>query len=207
MRLSDQLDVPLRERNELLLAGGYAPAYPQHGIDEPELESVRTALAQVLRGHEPYPAVVVDRWWNLVDANSAVATLTEGCAAHLLEQPNVLRLSLHPDGLARRIVNLGQWRAHLLEQLHRRSVRTGDPGLAELERELGSYPGADDDGPGPTGVVLPLRLRVDGGELALFSIEARVGTATDVTVDELSIETFYPADSATADYLRRQSEP
>jgi len=199
--------VPLRERNELLLAGGYAPAYPQHGIDEPELASVRAALAQVLRGHEPYPAVVIDRWWNLVDANAALTTLIEGCAPHLLEQPNVLRLSLHPDGLARRIANLGQWRAHLLEQLHRRSVRTGDPRLAELESELRGYPGGSDDAPEPTGVVLPLRLRVDGGELALFSIEARVGTATDVTVDELSIETFYPADEATADYLRGQIEP
>lgn len=207
MRLSDQLDVPLRERNELLLAGGYAPAYPQHAIDEPELASVRAALAQVLRGHEPYPAIVIDRWWNLVDANAALASLTDGCAPHLLAQPNVLRLSLHPDGLASRIVNLGQWRVHLLEQLHRRSVRTGDERLAELGRELRGYPGGIDDAPEPTGVVLPLRLRVDGGELALFSIEARVGTATDVTVDELSIETFYPADAATADYLRGQIDP
>jgi len=207
MRLSDQLDVPLRERNELLLAGGYAPAYPQHSIDEPELASVRAALSQVLRGHEPYPAVVIDRWWNLVDANAALASLTSGCAPHLLEEPNVLRLSLHPDGLAPRIANLGQWRAHLLEQLHRRSVRTGDPRLAELETELRGYPGGSDDASEPVGVVLPLRLRVDGGELALFSIEARVGTATDVTVEELSIETFYPADAATADYLRAQTMP
>jgi transcriptional regulator with XRE-family HTH domain len=207
MRLSDQLDVPLRERNELLLAGGYAPAYPQHSIDEPELAAVRAALTQVLRGHEPYPAVVIDRWWNLVDANAALAPLTAGCAAHLLEQPNVLRLSLHPDGLAPRIANLGPWRAHLLEQLHRRIVRTGDRRLADLEEELRGYPGGVDDEPEPVAVVLPLRLRLDGRELALFSIEARVATPADVTVDELSVETFYPADAATADYLRRQSEP
>ena len=203
MRLSDQLDVPLRERNELLLAGGYAPAYPQHGIDEPELASVRAALRQVLDGHEPYPAVVIDRWWHLVDANSALAPLIEGCAQHLLKQPNVLRLSLHPDGLAPRIANLGQWRAHLLEQVHRRRLRTGDRRLAELEQELRGYPARVEDEPEPAGVVLPLRLRLDGRELALFSIEARVSTPTDVTVDELSIETFYPADAATADYLRR----
>jgi transcriptional regulator with XRE-family HTH domain len=208
VRLTEHLDVPLRERNQLLLAGGYAPAYPQHGMDEPELASVRAALAQVLRGHEPYPAVVIDRWWNLVDANTALGPLVAGCAAHLLEPPvNVLRLSLHPDGMAGRIVNLAQWRTHLLEQLHRRAVQTGDARLAALEKELRGYPGAGLETTAPTDVVLPLRLRVDDRELALFSIEARVGTATDVTVEELSIETFYPADAATADFLRAQTEP
>jgi transcriptional regulator with XRE-family HTH domain len=207
MRLSDQLDVPLRERNQLLLAGGYAPAYPQHGMDEPELEPVRAALAQVLRGHEPYPAVVIDRWWDLVEANSGLAALTEGCAAHLLEAPvNVLRLSLHPDGLAPRIANLAHWRGHLLEQVHRRAVRTGDQRLADLETELRSYPGGETT-EAQRGVVLPLRLQLGEYELALFSIEARVGTATDVTVEELSIETFYPADAATAQFLRAQTAP
>src|SRR5690349_15096620 len=133
VRLTEQLDVPLRERNQLLLAGGYAPAYPQHDLDGPELASVRTALAQVLRGHEPYPAVVINRWWELVEGNSAVSVLVAGCAPHLLEPPvNVLRLSLHPQGMAPRIVNLAQWRAHLLEQLHRRAVQTGDARLREL---------------------------------------------------------------------------
>ncbi len=107
MRLTEQLDVPLRERNALLLAAGYAPAYPQHGLDEPELESVRAALRQVLTGHEPYPAVVINRWWELLDSNSAVGTFVDGCAPELLDPPvNVLRLSLHPDGMAPRIVNL-----------------------------------------------------------------------------------------------------
>ena len=203
VRLTEQLDVPLRERNQLLLAGGYAPAYPQYGMDAPELESVRVALSQVLRGHEPYPAVVINRWWDLVEGNDAINLLVEGCAAHLLQPPvNVLRLSLHPDGMAPRIVNLGQWRAHLLEQVRRRAVQTGDARLLELERELRGYPGDDDSTPAPHDVVLPLLLRVDDRELSLFSIEARVGTATDVTVDELSIETFYPADPTTADYLR-----
>jgi transcriptional regulator with XRE-family HTH domain len=203
LRLTEQLEVPLRERNQLLLAGGYAPTYPQHELDEPELDSIRTALASVLRGHEPYPAVVINRWWELVDSNRAVGALTAGCAAHLLVPPvNVLRLSLHPDGMARRIINLGQWRAHLLEQLHRRVVQTRDARLAELEDELGQYPGGSGEVAAPLDVVLPLRLRDGDRELSLFSFEARVGTATDVTVEELSIETFYPADPASAEALR-----
>jgi transcriptional regulator with XRE-family HTH domain len=117
LRLTEQLEIPLRERNVLLLAGGYAPAYPQHGLQAPELGNVRAALRQVLAGHEPYPAVVIDRWWDMLDSNSGIAALVGGCAPELLEPPvNVLRLSLHPDGMAPRIVNLGQWRAHLLTQ-------------------------------------------------------------------------------------------
>jgi transcriptional regulator with XRE-family HTH domain len=203
LRLTEQLEVPLRERNQLLLAGGYAPAYPQHGLDEPELASVRAALRQVLHGHEPYPAVVINRWWDMVDSNTAIGMLVQGCAAHLLEPPaNVLRLSLHPDGLAPRIVNLAQWRAHLLEQVHRRAGQTGDERLRKLEDELRGYPGGRAEQPAATDVVLPLRLRHGDRELSMFSIEARVGTATDVTVEELSIETFYPADAETAAALR-----
>lgn len=207
LRLTEQLEVPLRERNQLLLAGGYAPAFPQRGLDEPELAAVRAALGQVLRGHEPYPAVVVNRWWDLVDANAAVGVLIEGCAPHLLEPPvNVLRLSLHPEGLSARIANLAAWRAHLLAQLDHRAMQTGDARLRELADELGQYPGADGSAaPAPDDVVLPLRIRLADRELALFSIEAHVGTATDVTVDEVSIEAFYPADVATAEYLRARS--
>ncbi|MGH8862800.1 MAG: helix-turn-helix domain-containing protein, partial [Jatrophihabitantaceae bacterium] len=208
VRLTEHLDVPLRERNQLLLAGGYAPAYPQHGMDEPELRSVRAALAQVLRGHQPYPAVVINRWWDLVDANAAIALLVAGCAAHLLEPPvNVLRLSLHPEGLAPRILNLPRWRGHLLEQVHRRVAQTGDARLRDLEEELRGYPGGGVDPPAATDVVLPLRLRTGDHELSLFSIEARVGTATDVTVEELSIETFYPADEMTVAVFRAQTAP
>jgi transcriptional regulator with XRE-family HTH domain len=203
LRLTEHLEVPLRERNQLLLAGGYAPAYPHHALDEPELASVRAALHQVLRGHEPYPAIVINRWWELVDSNAAIAVLVAGCAPHLLAPPvNVLRLSLHPEGIAPRIVNLAQWRAHLLEQLHRRAVQTGDARLHALEAELRAYPGGDADTPAATDVVLPLHLRHGERELSLFSIEAHVGTATDVTVEELSIETFYPADAETAEALR-----
>ena len=127
LRLSEHLDVPLRERNQLLLAGGYAPAYPQHGLDEPQIGAVRDALKQVLRSHEPSPAVVINRWWDMVDGNRAIGLFVADCAPELLEPPvNVLRLTLHPDGVAPRIVNLSQWRAHLLQQLHQRAAQTGD---------------------------------------------------------------------------------
>lgn len=203
VKLTEHLEVPLRERNQLLLAGGYAPRYPQHGLDAPELASVREALRLVLTGHEPYPAVVINRWWELLDANAPVAMMVEGCAPHLLEEPvNVLRLSLHPDGMAPRIVNLGQWRAHLLEQLRRRAEQTGDPRLRELDEEMRGYPGGEEAAMPETNVVLPLRLRHDRGELSFFSISAAVETAADVTVEELVIETFYPADAATAEAVR-----
>jgi transcriptional regulator with XRE-family HTH domain len=206
LKLTEHLEVPLRERNQLLLAGGYAPVYPQHGLDAPELASVREALQLVLRAHEPHPAVVINRWWELLDANAAVAVITTGCAPHLLEPPvNVLRLSLHPDGMAPRIVNLAQWRGHLLEQVRRRAEQTGDPRLRDLHEELSAYPGGADAGRAQHGlhdVVLPLRLRHHSGELSFFSIAATVETAADVTVDELVIESFYPADRETGQRLR-----
>jgi transcriptional regulator with XRE-family HTH domain len=203
LRLTERLDVPLRERNALLLAGGYAPAYPQHGLAEPELESVRAALRQVLAGHEPYPAVVVDRWWELLDANAPIAMLVEGCAAELLEPPvNVLRLSLHPQGMAPNIVNLGEWRAHLLTQLQRRAEQLGDQRLRDLHHELMGYPGGLERAAAPTDAVLPLDFRYRDQLLSFFTIHAVVGTAMDVTVEELTIESFYPANSATAELLR-----
>ena len=206
IKLTEHLDVPLRERNELLLAGGYAPRYPQHGLDAPQLASVRAALRSVLAAHQPHPALVINRWWELLDANDAVNVLTEGCAPALLQPPvNVLRLSLHPDGLAPRIINLGQWRAHLLEQVRRRTAQTGDPRLDELHAELSAYPGGGDSRspiPPSTSVVLPLRLRAGNAQLSFFSISATVETAADVTIEELVIESFYPADAATADRVR-----
>lgn len=208
LKLTDHLGVPLRERNQLLLAGGYAPAYPQHGLDAPELASVREALSLVLTGHEPYPALVINRWWELQDANAAVGLIIEGCAPHLLDPPvNVLRLSLYPDGMASRIVNLAQWRAHLFEQLHRRAEVTGDPKLTELDEELRGYPNGLDtavamDPVARNSVVLPLRLQHSSGELSFFSITAAVGTAADVTVEELMFESFFPANLETAQRLR-----
>ena len=191
-RLAGHLDVPLRERNRLLLAGGYAPAHAQHALDEPALAAVREALHQVLVAHEPHPALLLNRWWELVEANAAVAPLLEGVAPELLEPPvNVLRLSLHPSGLAPRIANLAQWRGHLLEQLHRRIERTADPRLVALEEELLAYPGGTPSQPRPSDVVVPLRLRTADGEVAFLSIAAHVATAADVTLDELTVEAFY----------------
>jgi transcriptional regulator with XRE-family HTH domain len=203
VRLTEHLEVPLRERNQLLLAGGYAPAYPQHGLDAPELAAVRTAMRLVLAGHEPYPALVIDRWWNMLDANGAVGRLVEGCAAELLAPPvNVLRLTLHPDGLAPHIVNLGEWRGHLLERVRRRVESTGDEQLRELLAELRGYPGGDEPVASSPGVVLPMQLRQGGHLLSLFTLSAAVETTSDVTVQEMVIESFYPADDATAALLR-----
>ncbi len=199
LHLAEHLDVPLRDRNALLLAGGYAPAYPERGLAEPELTAVRDALRKVLAGHEPYPAVVVNRWWELVDANPGIALFTRDMPERLLEPPvNVLRLSLHPDGMAPRIANLPQWRAHLLARLHRQAEATGDQRLAGLHDELSGYPGGEAARPGPADVVVPLRYRAGPDELSFISITAVIGTPMDVTVEELAIESFYPADAATA---------
>jgi transcriptional regulator with XRE-family HTH domain len=207
LRLAEQLEVPLRERNHLLLAGGYAPAFGQTALDAPQMASVRAALRQVLAGHEPYPAVVVDRAWNLVDANGAVNLLVGQAEPELLAPPvNVLRVSLHPDGMASRIVNLGEWRAHLFGRLRRQIALTADPGLAELYQELRAYPcdqpEPDVEVPGPGDVVVPLRFRLDGRELSFLSIMASFGTPLDVTVSELAIESFFPSDPGTASALR-----
>jgi transcriptional regulator with XRE-family HTH domain len=207
LRLAEQLEVPLRERNHLLLAGGYAPVFGQAPLDAPQMAAVGEALGKVLAGHEPYPAVVVDRSWNLVDANAAVAVLLGPADPALLApSANVLRVSLHPDGMAPRIVNLGEWRAHLLGRLRRQVALTGDAGLAELLHELRTYPcdqpEPEVEVPGPGDVVLPLRLRHGDQELSFLSIMASFGTPLDVTVAELAIESFFPADPATGAALR-----
>jgi transcriptional regulator with XRE-family HTH domain len=199
LHLAEHLDVPLRDRNALLLAGGFAPAYPERGLAEPELHAVRNALKRVLDGHEPYPAAVVNRWWELVDANAGIALFTSGVSPELLAPPvNVLRLSLHPDGMAPRIANLPEWRAHLLARLRRQAEATGDPRLVTLYTELEAYPGGLAQPPEPTDVVVPLRYRTPRAELSFLSITAVIGTPMDVTVEELAIESFYPADDQTA---------
>ena len=199
LHLAEHLEVPLRDRNALLLAGGFAPAYPERGLAEPELQAVRNALKRVLDGHEPYPAAVVNRWWELVDANAGIARFTGGVSPELLAPPvNVLRLSLHPDGMAPRIANLPEWRAHLLARLHRQAEATGDHRLISLHEELSAYPGGLGRPPGPAEVVVPLRYRTRQAELSFLSITAVIGTPMDVTVEELAIESFYPADDQTA---------
>lgn len=209
LRLSAPLDVPFRDRNVLLLAAGHAPIYEQRPLEDPAMGPVRDVLDQVLRGHEPYPALVVDRHWGMVAANAGVAALTVGVDPALLEPPvNVLRLSLHPDGLAGRIVNLAQWRGHVLERLARQAVTSGDPALAALRAELAGYPVAasgDDAGgldPASSPIAVPLRLRQGDRVLSFISTVTTFETATDVTVAELAIEAFYPADAETAAALR-----
>lgn len=205
VHLCEQLDVPLRERNAVLVAAGFAPVYRQTDLDAPEMASVREAIQQVLKGHEPYPAVVVDRRWNLVAGNDAILLFIQHVEQGLLESPvNVLRLTVHPRGLARHIVNFAEYRHHLLTRLRREVMLTADEGLAALYEELVAYPAPDDevflDSAPP--VVMPLRLRTDAGELSFFSTIATFGTAVDITIEELAIEAFFPADAFTADYLR-----
>jgi transcriptional regulator with XRE-family HTH domain len=199
LHLAEQLDVPLRERNRMLLAAGYAPIYSQRPLDE--LGPVKDALDQLLEGHEPFPALVVDRAWNVIAANAAVPLLTAGAAPHLLEPPvNALRLTLHPEGMAPRIENLGQWRAHLLRELSAQVEATGDEEQARLLEELRAFPGPHGE-PGPHDVFVALKL--DG--LTFLSTRTTFATALDVTVSELAIEAFFPADAHTAQRLRAGS--
>ncbi|WP_214407499.1 helix-turn-helix domain-containing protein [Pseudonocardia lacus] len=198
LRLAESMEVPLRERNALLLAGGFAPAYGESTLDSPPLGPVLEALRAVLAAHEPFPAVVVDRTWELVEANDGIQALLAGTAPELVEPPvNVLRLSLHPEGLAPRIVNLPEWRSHLLARLARQAATTGDAGLTDLLAELRGYPGGEYGGVGGGGVVVPLRLRQGDAVLSFLSTTTVFGTPRDVTVDELALEAFYPADPAT----------
>lgn len=202
LRLAEELAVPLRARNALLLAGGFAPAYPEGDLGGPDLAAVLAALRDVLAGHEPYPAVLIDRHWTMIDGNAAVPLLTAGVAPGLLEPPvNVLRLSLHPDGMAPRIRNLPEWRAHVLHRLDRQALATGDPVLRSLHDELLALPGGQATAR-PDGMVVPLRYAVAGRELSFFSVTSVLGTPLDVTLDELAIESFLPADAATAAFLR-----
>jgi transcriptional regulator with XRE-family HTH domain len=209
LHLSEQLEVPLRDRNQLLLAAGFAPAYAERAIDVPEMAPVREALDRILKGHEPYPAVVVDRWWDLAAANAGVAVLTSEIAPHLLEPPaNALRITLHPEGMAPRILNLPEWRAHLLDRLRRQVAVTGDERLAALLAEVSAYPGGEATLPAhEPGIAVPLRVTVDATELSFFSTISTFGTAVDITLAELAIEAFFPADEQTAAYVRSATMP
>lgn len=202
LRLGDHLDIPLRDRNAMLLAAGFAPAFPDHTSTDMPMSVVSDAIRTILAAHAPMPALVVDRHWNLVDANDTVALLTAGADVRLLEPPaNVLRLSLHPDGMAPRITNLAQWRAHVLHRLDRQIEATGDDELRLLRVELAGYPGGvDTTEPGPS-LVVPLRVRVGDHDLSFVSTTTVFGTPLDVAVSELAIETFFPADAVTSEYL------
>ncbi|WP_244930115.1 helix-turn-helix transcriptional regulator [Nocardioides sp. W7] len=195
LRLCDQLAVPLREQNRVLLAGGFAPAHPELDLADPPMTDVAAAIEGILSAHLPFPALVVDPGWDLVSANDAIYALLDGVAPQLLEPPvNVIRLTLAPDGLAPRIVNLDEWREHLLARLAHEHDLSGDPRLVALLEELGPAGTAASRSPG---LVVPLRLRGDGGELAFLSTTTVFGTPREVTLSELAIEAFYPADAAT----------
>src|SRR5436190_6225066 len=203
LHLAEHLEVPLRERNALLLAAGFAPAYRLTDFASDDMKPVREALQRVLTSHDPFPALAVDRLWNLVAANDGAWMMTVGAAPELLEPPvNVLRLALHPEGLAPRTVNFAEWSAHLLHRLRRQFVLTGDAAIGELLDELRSYPGVSEDAgaadaEGPGLLAVPLRIQADGRELAFISTVTTFGTALDITLAELAIEAFLPADAAT----------
>lgn len=212
LHLAELLDLPLRERNVLLLAGGFAPVYRERSLHDPSLAAAREAVQLVLNGHEPYPAVAVDRHWNLVLANAAALRLLADLPDALKQPPlNVLRLSLQPEGLGGRIVNLGEWRPHLLARLRAQVHASGDPVLAELLAELAAMPPLPGERAGAPStpnadVVVLLRLRTPMGELALFSTITVFGTPVDVTLAELALESFFPADAQTAAILRALAE-
>ncbi len=211
VRVLEQLKVPFREQNRLLLAAGHAPAFPERSLDDPDLAPVREALDVILSGHEPYPAVAVDRVWNLVAANSAMFALTESVEIDpdLLEPPiNVMRIGLHPRGLGPLFVNLGAWRAHWLRQLERQLTATGDERLAALIDEVAGYAEPERDVVSEIAgseMLGPVKVRtLDGGELSFFGMFASFDTPFEVTTSELAIEFLFPADRATAERLHKR---
>jgi transcriptional regulator with XRE-family HTH domain len=208
LRLAEQLDVPLRERNALLLAAGFAPAFAERPLDDPAMEGARQTVALILAAHAPHPALAVDRHWQLLAANAPAGALMGGVANRALLTPpvNVLRLSLHPGGLAPRIVNLAEWRAHVLARLRRQVAASADPALASLLAELAAIEVAETAPISPHlvpgGIAVPLLLETPAGRLALLSTTTVFGTPVEVTLAELTIEAFYPADAETAARLR-----
>lgn len=212
LHLAERLGVPLRDRNPMLLSAGFAPLFSERSLDDPALKPARQAVDMVLKGHEPYPALAIDRHWTLVAANDAVAPLLAGVEDRaLLEGPiNVLRLSLHPNGLAPKIANLPEWRAHLLERLHQQISATGDPILGELLKELSAYPlpREQSEGSGTSdyaGIVTPLELETEAGRMSFLSTTTVFGTPVDVTLSELAIESFFPANEQTAAIVRQMA--
>lgn len=206
VRLAESLELSLRERNALLVSAGYAPPFGESGIDAPLLAPVRTALKSVLDGHLPYPAVIVCQYGNLIDANAAFSMFTAGCAADLLRPPvNVRRLALHPEGMASRVINLPEWGRHVTEAMRNHARISPDQQIDELIAELESYLPPADLGPGYLGFAVPLRLRSEAGELRLITTLTSFATATDISLAELQLEAFLPADENTAEYLRSRA--
>jgi transcriptional regulator with XRE-family HTH domain len=203
LKLAERLAVPLRERNVLLVAAGFAPAFPQRSLDDPALKPARAAIDLVLRAHEPNPALAVDRHWNLVSANRMVTPLLDGIAPDMLAPLNVLRLSFHPRGLAARTVNLAEWCGHLLERLHHQCEATADPELIRLYDELKTYPIPARSGPlSADTVAVPFKMRFGDEILSFISTTMIFGTPVDITLSELALEMFFPADDLTAGRMR-----
>jgi len=205
LRLAERLSVPLRERNAILAAAGFAPGYGERPLAAPELAAARAAIDSILKGHEPHPALAVDRFWTLLSANRAVGVLLSGVAGHLVAGDiNVLRLSLHPDGLQRRILNFRDWRAHVLSRLGHEAEISGDARLAALLEELKSYPAPSREPPAKAhpaasgGIAVPLVLSSEEGPLSFIGTTTVFGTAVDVTLSEVTIEAFFPADEETS---------
>jgi transcriptional regulator with XRE-family HTH domain len=203
LRLAGVLDVPLREQNQLLMAAGLAPVYRERSLDDPDMAAVREGVDRVLDAYHPFPCIVVDRGWQIVRANAGAGVLLDGVAPHLLARPNALRIAVHPEGLAPRIRNLGQWRHHLIERLRREAAVSGSAELSALLAEMESYPGGLVQIRDLGGVAVPLELYTADGQLLTFlSTVTTFGTALDLTAAELSIEAFLPADETTAAALR-----
>ncbi|WP_330175992.1 helix-turn-helix transcriptional regulator [Streptomyces sp. NBC_01498] len=204
LRLAERLDIPVRDRNTLLLAAGYAPTYPETSLTSPAMAQLRSELERLLTAYEPHPALVMDGTYDVVTANKGVLTLLDGVAAHLLEPPmNAMRLTLHPEGLAPRIRNLPEWRAHLLERMERQVALRSSDALRRLYEEVSGYPAdtgehGEDQGPAAHPYALPLRIEVGGRVLSFISTATTFNTPMDVTVSELAVETFLPADPETA---------
>jgi transcriptional regulator with XRE-family HTH domain len=214
LRIADHLDVPLRDRNAMLLAAGFAPHFRERSLDDPALVEPRAAIDQILNAHEPFPAIAVDRHWNLIAANAAVASLMSLASDQsLLAAPiNVLRLSLSPGGLAPHILNLDEWRHHLFERLRRQIEVSNDTVLDQLLKELAALPAppaAEERGARDldyAAVMIPLRLSTPAGVLSFFTTITVFGTPIEITLSEIALEAFYPADAATAEALRKMNQ-
>ncbi|MGK2867362.1 MAG: helix-turn-helix domain-containing protein [Mycobacterium sp.] len=202
LRLAAALEVPAREQNQLLIAAGLAPAYSERTLEDPGMSAVRAGVERVLNAYNPFPCLAIDRNWNILQANNGAGIMLAGVADHLLAQPNALRLSLHPDGLAPRIRNLAQWRHHVIGRLRREATVSGSAESAALLAEIEAYPGGQIETTDLGGVVVPLELLGVGGQILTFlSTVTTFGTALDLTAAELSIEAFLPADQSTAEAL------
>lgn len=203
LRLAAALEVPSREQNHLLIAAGLAPVYAERSLDDPDMAAVRDGVEQVLAAYDPFPCLAVDRGWRVLRFNAGATLLLDGVAPDLLDEPNALRIALHPEGLAPRIENLAQWRHHVVGRLRREVAVSGSDQLCALLAEIESYPGGFEKTHDLGGVAVPLRLFTTGGRLLTFlSTVTTFGTALDLTATELSMEAFLPADQATAAALR-----